>query len=437
MASLLPDESRFHLVEGAECLWLWDGETMDLEAFPSDCGEEELAAACEERLGLEPLAAPEYRTRSRVSNLKLVLSSRCPSNCAYCFRDGSDAAPAPLGVGPRALEAMALDHGRDSGLIVAAYNMASEPLADLPALRELHEARCGLEDRLGKRINIYLCTSGTVQTPEALALVKEVLRGNRLGVSIDGPREVHDRYRKDAAGKGTYDRVLSLVRWAEDNGIGLEAQAVLTRSFPEPRLVFESILDLGFHSVTMKPVRPGFEASFREEDLPVLAASYDRLYESAARAFGRLDLPSIDAMKHDPFLKPFWKFALGTKAEGRCFWGSSHLVVDSRGDYYPCDSVVGRPGFRCGSIDGGIDWEAFHRDVSWRARKPCPDCWARSLCGGSCYVSGLTLAGDPLFVDPFECGLSRYFAERCLGFAAGLMEKGTEPRGLGPVLLRY
>jgi uncharacterized protein len=33
-----------------------------------------------------------------------------------------------------------------------------------------------------------------------------------IGVSLDGPREVHDRYRKDRQGRSTFDRVMDGVR---------------------------------------------------------------------------------------------------------------------------------------------------------------------------------------------------------------------------------
>ena len=125
-----------------------------------------------------PLQPPIYHTRRRVSNLKLALSNRCPSDCAYCFRDRTRTAPAPLGVGPAALDAMVSGHGADSSLIVVSYNLSSEPLADLPALRELHEHRLSIERETGKMINIYVCTSGTVRSREALELLELVLREN-------------------------------------------------------------------------------------------------------------------------------------------------------------------------------------------------------------------------------------------------------------------
>ena len=36
-----------------------------------------------------------------------------------------------------------------------------------------------------------------------------------VGVSVDGPKELHDRYRRDAAGKGTFNRVMSGIRVLE------------------------------------------------------------------------------------------------------------------------------------------------------------------------------------------------------------------------------
>jgi len=448
--------SRFHLVRGREGPWLFDERSMELvplddhgvvraleEAMKGTApavssGETEYLAELGRFLDEAPaLSPPVYHTRSRVSNLKLALSSRCPSDCAYCFRDRSQTAPAPLGVGMAALDAMVRDHGADARLIVVSYNLTSEPLADIPALKELHERRLALERETGKAINIYVCTSGTIRSSEALELLETVLRGNRLGLSIDGPREVHDRFRRDAAGRGTWQDARAMIDWARSRGIGVEAQAVLTRAFPRPLRVLESLLDLGVHSATIKPVRCGFAESFTTTDLPTLRDAYDEYFERVDEALRNGNKRFFEAVKHDFPLRPLWKFVLRTRAEGRCFWGSSHVVVDAQGRYWPCDSVVGRDEFLCGTVKDGIDWNAFHRDVSWRVRDGCPGCWARGLCGGTCYVNGLELGGDHLEIDPFECGLSLYFTDKCLELAANIAASGVDPRDLGPVLLRY
>jgi uncharacterized protein len=230
---------------------------------------------------------------------------------------------------------------------------------------------------------------------------------------------------------------MSLIDWATERGMPLEAQAVLTRRYPYPDLVAEHLLELGFSSISMKPVRVGFSEAFIEEDLPVLFASYDRYFDRLEASLIRGKHSLLETLKHDFALRPLWKLALRQGVEGRCFWGSTHIVMDNLGDFYPCDCLIGNRVFRCGSVGEGIDWERFHADISWRIRQPCAECWARKLCGGTCYVNGLAINGDHLKIDPVECGMSRYFAEKCIGLMAAMSEAGQDPYTLRNLLLEY
>lgn len=49
-----------------------------------------------------------------------------------------------------------------------------------------------------------------------------------VGVSLDGLKEIHDRYRLDAAGKGTYQRVISAIRLLEKHQVEYNILTVVT-----------------------------------------------------------------------------------------------------------------------------------------------------------------------------------------------------------------
>lgn len=453
---ILKDASRFKAIRRNDALWLFDERDLGFHAIDggiadfilaavegeplpplSNDDREALSLLMDELETADELPAPQYRSNTRIGNLKLALSNRCPSACAYCFRPGESASRPREGIIRDALRVMVEDFGSDSDVLCVSFNLTSEPLADLEQLGELERVTAELRKETGKKFTIYFCTSGLVQSEEAKEAIYRTLEGYRLPVSIDGPRDVHDRYRRDAFGRGTYDRVMALVAWAKDRNLSLEAQAVLTRSYPYPHLVLEHLLDLDFDSVSMKPVRAGFESAIREDDLPVLEESYDHYFEALESALLRDDTALLDILKHDYALRPLWKLALKVKAESRCIWGTSHIVMDACGDFYPCDSVIGDAALRCGSLDGGIDFAKFHADVSWRAREGCQACWARTLCGGTCYVNGLALAGNHLAIDPVECALTKYFAERCIGLMISLIESGRNPSSIGEILLAY
>ena len=65
---------------------------------------------------------------------------------------------------------------------------------------------------------------------EVLPLTAEFLGKNHflVGVSLDGLKEIHDRYRLDAAGKGTYQRGISAIRLLEKHQVEYNILTVVT-----------------------------------------------------------------------------------------------------------------------------------------------------------------------------------------------------------------
>ncbi len=432
----LSDSSRFRVIARGESALLFDA--VGLDVYPMDeVGDEDMPALLGEIADAPPAPDLDARTRTRISNLKLATSGRCPSDCAYCFRKNRSDAPAPLGIATRALEAMAMDFGRDAPRYTLSFNLTSEPLADLPALREAREACLSVSQRHGKDAHLYLCSSGTIESEPALDEALRALGEYRLAVSVDGPREVHDRFRRDRAGRGTYDRALALASRVRERGNGTEAEAVLTRAFPRPDLVLGHLLAEGFDAVSMKPVRPPFEYAFRIEDLPELLSAYDRIFDGLERDFAAGDFGLLKRMRHDFCLRPLWKLAFRIRATRRCIWGTTHVIVDARGDYYPCDAVIGDAAYACGSLDRGLDWERFHADRSVELRGACARCWAKGLCGGTCYATAIATSGAAVAIDPVECGLTRRFAERCVRLVAALGDSGAPADSLKAALLDY
>lgn len=443
---------RYHGIRRGEVFWLFDERSLELYSFCEDearrleaglrqgflnDGDESdpLSQFFLEQEEVQDQPAPSFQSRTRISNIKLALSNRCPSNCDYCFKPKGDYPQPRPGLIHDVLNQALKDFGRESSVFCVSFNLTSEPLVDLAQLSETMEVLEKLRAETGKEFPLYICTSGIVQSPEALEALEKAVADHRLPISIDGSREVHDRHRKDLSGQGTYGRVMKTVEWAKSKNIGLEAQAVLTRDFPHPDLVLEELLDFGFQGISMKPVRAGFSGAFTEADLPTLFESYNRYFQRLESELVKGERRLFKILKQDFALRPLWKMVLRMKTESRCMWGTTHLIVDAMGDYYPCDSVVGDQRFRCGSLEEGIDFESFHQDLSWHQREQCRDCWARSLCGGTCYVNGLALAGDLMAVDPIECALSQYFAEQCIGLMAAMLEVGENPYGLAEVLL--
>ena len=76
-----------------------------------------------------------------------------------------------------------------------------------------------------------------------------------IGISLDGPKEVHDRYRKDKRGEGTFDRVMQGVRLLQKHGVEFNALACVCRETAhQPREVYDFFKEAGIKYIQFTPI---------------------------------------------------------------------------------------------------------------------------------------------------------------------------------------
>lgn len=188
-------------------------------------------------------------TKRRVKPHLLIFqaSSLCNLDCTYCYvpnrRDKNVMSDATLRAALRLLLSPC-----NAGDSVRILWQAGEPLA---AGLEFFQHACEIIrecDPHGIAITQIIQTNGTLITEE---WCRFFLRENiRIGVSVDGPAEVHDQHRKDRAGRPTHARVMEGLKHLRHHGIPLHAIAVLTpQSLNDADSIFEFFAQTGFESV--------------------------------------------------------------------------------------------------------------------------------------------------------------------------------------------
>ncbi|NJD28132.1 MAG: anaerobic sulfatase maturase, partial [Chloroflexi bacterium] len=76
-----------------------------------------------------------------------------------------------------------------------------------------------------------------------------------IGVSLDGPKDVHDRYRKDRHGKGTFDRVMAGVKLLQKHGVEFNALACVGRDTAyKPLDVYRFFREAGIRYIQFTPI---------------------------------------------------------------------------------------------------------------------------------------------------------------------------------------
>lgn len=217
-----------------------------------------------------------------------------------------------------------------------------------------------------------------------------------VGISVDGPRQVHDRYRLDAAGRGTLDRALRGYAVLRSEGLGVGVIAVVDRSTLAlgPEALFDFMVDVGIDSYGVNfampdpqpDAPPGTAVAHyitTKERTEFLIGLYDRW---RANGDARIGIREIDTVRQRLAMIPG---SLPCTYGGNCF--GNLYTVEANGDVNHCCYLLGDPRYRWGNILRQ-DFAAIRRSHNMRtivaeradeesALQTCPEV---AVCQGGC-----------------------------------------------------
>ena len=255
-------------------------------------------------------------------------------------------------------------------------------------------------------------TNGTCASPDFIDLVKAA-GINPLYVSIDGPQKIQDFNRKFHTGKCSYNEVLKNVRIFQKENISLCASAVLTSYYPKPLEIALHLQKIGFLKGTITIVRPGTSVSFTMTNVENLLNGYEELFQRFKNDAIKNDFSLLDFLEDDYCVNPVKLLISRTKQVCRCNL-DNQLVINAKGDVYNCLYFESSDTNKVGNIDSEI--KRLNGDKSVASRSPCNKCWARYLCGGTCFYASQVTVGNILEIDPVECKIRKHLAKLSLDF---------------------
>lgn len=246
---------------------------------------------------------------------------------------------------------------------------------------------------------------------------------NPFWISIDGPEEVHNRNRRYKSGAGSYKEIVDSVNFLIKNDIPLKASAVMTKDFPNPLEIALHLKELGFRHAQIVPVRPGTEYSFTKENVQHLLDNYTNFYVRLSEGALNGDFSLFNFLKEDLSMKFFEMYYYRKRLFKRCPWGEQ-LVINRDGDVFPCLYLINNKDFLMGSIYSekreGL-YPSFQELLVFK-RPGCKDCWARFLCGGTCFYGSYVKTGDIAEREEVECMISKHCAAKTIEMIAKLQE---------------
>ncbi len=366
----------------------------------------------------EPMAGDlKKKSAGIVKALCMHIAHTCNLNCSYCFASQGkyhgDRAVMSFEVGKQALDFLVANSGTRRNLEVDFFG--GEPLMNFDVVKQLVAYARSIEKEHGKNFRFTLTTNGVLIDDDVIDFANREM--SNVVLSLDGRKEVHDRFRVDFAGNGSWERIVpKFQKLVEARGNkAYYMRGTFTHANPDFLEDIKEMLRLGFTELSMEPVvcAPDDPSALTEEDLPIVMSQYEQLAELMLerRREGR------------PFT--FYHYMIDLKG-GPCIYkrisgcgsGTEYMAVTPWGDLYPCHQFLGVEAFKLGDVRNGVtnlDKQNEFAACNVYTRPECRNCWARLYCSGGCAanayhatgsVTGIYEYGCKLFKKRMECAIA-------------------------------
>ncbi|MCX7745305.1 MAG: Cys-rich peptide radical SAM maturase CcpM [Clostridia bacterium] len=342
----------------------------------------------------------EYFYENKMEMLTLQVTQQCNFRCEYCTYSGSyvnrghenkkmnfDTAKAAMD--------FFISRSKDSKRITLAF-YGGEPLLEFNLIKQCIEyMEINVE---GKELVFSMTTNGTLLDKEIIDFLSK--RSLHLLISLDGPKEVHDKNRKYAKSEcSTFDTIMNKME-------------MIRTEFPEfyEKILFSVVLDTesNFNCIqqffascdtvknSQKIVNAVSNVYTDKEVMYNETHILERKYEEFKLLLSKLN--RLDYQHVSPLVVSYFNHltrymfdsrtatqSLPEKAHhsGPCVPGAHRLFVDVNGNFLPCEKVSeSSETMKIGNLDSGFDIKKCRDllNVGKVTEKQCKNCWAINYC---------------------------------------------------------
>lgn len=341
-----------------------------------------------------------YFLDRKVEKITLQLTQNCNLRCKYCiysetintFQRSHSNKRMSWETAKRSIDFL-WEHSVDSAKVnVGLYG--GEPLLEFPLMQQIITYAKKKFD--GKEISFSITTNGTLLNDEIIEfLAREDVM---LLISLDGPKEIHDKNRRFANGQGSFDTVVKnvkrLAEIAPDYAEKMQFSMVI-----DPSNDFDSINEITFSADAL--VSHDFSASIveRDSDEEIVSYSEDFLWKSTYQhflalltLFGRYPEDKLSVISKGLIASVIGDFKEGFTSgalapidapSGPCIPGKLRSFVNVDGQLFPCERVSECSKAMClGSLDSGFNVERAEKllNIGAITKDDCKKCWAFRHC---------------------------------------------------------
>jgi uncharacterized protein len=375
--------------------------------------------------------------------------ARCNCDCDYCFflkkerlYPGSD-----FRMSDEVMESyirQMVEAHAPFGEVEIAWQGGEPTLMGIDFFRRAVEAE-KRHARPGQRVTNSFQTNGLLIDEDWCRFLREA--GFLVGLSLDGPRELHDAYRRDKSGRSIFDRVVRAARLMQEHGVEFNVLATINAANAgHPLEVYRFFRDVvGARYIQLIPIveranETGDQERTRLTSRTVDPAAFGRFLVAVFDEWVRRDVGQVFVTFFDNVLAAY-VYGESTVCVFRRECGEA-LALEHTGDLYACDHFV-EPRHILGNIAAdplglaGLaaseKQRAFGRAKSATLPRVCRDCRFLFACHGECPKNRVLVSPDGEPGLNWLCeGLKAFFAhtEAPMREMADLLARGLPASGV-------
>lgn len=371
------------------------------------------------------------------TSASFLVTENCNLACTYCFEKHKNKTMS-VEVAKKALE-MLCDNAVKSGKgSFHAMLFGGEPLLNIDLIDKIFHMGEELAEKNNVQFSTSMVTNATVMNDEIFDVLKWHRDRSNLSVqlSIDGTKEVQDRYRITKGGKGSFDLVeKNIPKFKELFSDCMERLCIhgCVNHDTMPKL-FESYhffkYDLGFKNIWFLPVA---EEAWTKEDVEIYDEQNRLIYEDIMKDIKEAkDAGEVNKILH--MYAPMDRCFFTGRSDKPCGAGDSFVTISAEGEIYPCHQIYfndPEKEAKIGDLENGLDEDArrvyVEYDNSWfNCKKDCENdsCYrclaANFVANGSMFSQIKGIYCDLMTVDKKYQKLLRNE-----GIAAGVIREST------------
>lgn len=326
------------------------------------------------------------------NNISLIIIEPCEYcnlSCKYCFeKNPSNGNKMTLEIASKIIKIIPTLNLDDS--FVVEFN-GGEPLLNFEIIKFI--VNTIKEDIKGNTISFAIQTSGTVMDNSIAQFFSE--NNFSVGISLDGPKHIHDANRIFNNGKGTYEVIMRNLKILDDYKINYGFLSVISEpnNIPEIYNFFTGILNK--KNMKLNLIRTGGKNSVltTEKLSKEMGEQHYMAFKNSLDTFKRegikIQLQNVNHMLHNIILYDTPYMCM----KSPCGAGVNQISFEYNGNILPCQDFKNKKEFSVANLaDNDISKKITNSKIIKKMQKrkvddnhDCSKCSWKKFCQGGCY----------------------------------------------------